>query len=393
MLARDRGDGSRPADVAIIVHRPYTAQKALLVCEVARCFGCMGVRHLSPPGTTTEEVHVVGFASDLEMVETLVTSLLVQLSGSMLRGQPPSGSPSASAAVASVVHRRLHRDGGRAPRGAASGRGGRRHRVDHDRHVGRGWCWPTARPRVEQDVRRRYPRLRTSRISSGSSHHGRRAGQDAGRVADLGGSRPGRHPVAHGLRWPSRPPDPGDPQVAAVYAAEDDALGRRRAAWRRWVDLEAYVESVLTVAGLVRAPVAARRSRSSSSAGAGRPRSPRPATSRPPSGSPPGTWTAPVVLHELAHLLAPADRAPRPSFCGARLWLVRRFLGFDALRRAAQRVDRVRASATPGGDPGTPAALGVGSSSSRNVRVGDRGQRHGPLAGRSGRAARPRRTR
>ena len=45
--------------------------------------------------------------------------------------------------------------------------------------------------RVEQDVRRRYPRLRTSRISSGSSHHGRRAGQDAGRVADLGGSRLG----------------------------------------------------------------------------------------------------------------------------------------------------------------------------------------------------------
>jgi hypothetical protein len=98
MLARDRGDGAGPAELVVVVHRPYTAQKALLVCEVARCFGCRGVRFVGDPGSTAEEVRVVGFPVDLELVETLVTSLLVQLSGSMLRSQPAFGSASASAA-------------------------------------------------------------------------------------------------------------------------------------------------------------------------------------------------------------------------------------------------------------------------------------------------------
>ena len=190
MLADHQGHGATPTDVAIVVHRPYTAQKALLVCEVARCFGCVGVRHLSPAGSTTEEVHVVGFPSDLELVETLVTSLLVQLSGSMLRGQPPSRSASASAAwrrsfiggfIETVVARLEAQRASVVVDVTESGASGTSVAlVLADREV-----------RVEQDVRRRYPRLRTSRISGGSSQHGRRSGQDAGRVADLGGSRLG----------------------------------------------------------------------------------------------------------------------------------------------------------------------------------------------------------
>jgi hypothetical protein len=190
MLAEHRGDGASPTEVTILVHRPYTAQKALLVCEVARCFGCMGVRHVAP-GSQAEEVHVVGFSSDLEMVETLVTSLLVQLSGSMLRGQPATGSASASAAWRrSFIGGFIETVSGRLEVQRAevvvdvtgsSQSGTSVSLVLADRE-----------DRVEQDVRRRYPRLRTSRISSGSSHHGRRAGQDAGRVADLGGSRLGR---------------------------------------------------------------------------------------------------------------------------------------------------------------------------------------------------------
>jgi hypothetical protein len=190
MLADHRGDGSTPTEVVITVHRPYPAQKALLVCEVARCFGCVGVRHLAPSGSSTEEVHVVGFSSDLTMVDTLVTSLLVQLSGAMLRGQPSSRTPSASAAwrrsfiggfIETVVGRL------EAQRAAvvvdvtdSSPSGASVALVLADRES-----------RVDDDVRRRYPRLRTSRISHGSSHHGRRSGRDAGTAADLGGGRLG----------------------------------------------------------------------------------------------------------------------------------------------------------------------------------------------------------
>jgi hypothetical protein len=188
MLARDRGDGAAPGELVIVVHRPYTAQKALLVCEVARCFGCRGVRYLGPDADGGEEVRVVGFPVDLEMVEALVTSLLVQLSGAMLRGQPPAATASASAAwrrsfisgfVGTVTTRlEAQRAAVVVDVTAASGTSVALVLADRD-------------ARVDADFRRRHPRVRISRVSSGSSRHGHSAGAEAGRLADLGGGRLG----------------------------------------------------------------------------------------------------------------------------------------------------------------------------------------------------------
>ena len=66
---------------------------------------------------------------------------------------------------------------------------------------------------------------------------------------------------------------------------------------------------------------------------------------------PDGHWTASVVLHELAHLLAPTVEPHGAAFCGAELWLVRRVLGFEAygaLRHAFDRADVSYDASWPG---------------------------------------------
>jgi hypothetical protein len=190
MLERDSGQASAPTEIVIEIHRPYIAQKSLLVCEVARCLGCRGVRFIPPAGSPTEEVHVVGYPVDLELVEALVTSLMVQLSGSMMRAQPEGLSSSASAAwrrsfiggFVAEVSTRL-----KAQRAATI--------VDVTEAATAGSSSSVAlvladrEENVDADFARRHPFVRTSRISAGRSSAGHESGRSAGRSADLGGQR------------------------------------------------------------------------------------------------------------------------------------------------------------------------------------------------------------
>ena len=135
-----------------------------------------------------------------------------------------------------------------------------------------------------------------------------------------------------------------------MYAAEDASLADVGPRWRRWVDVEAYVESVLISPEWSEHPsqppievIVERRSRSATFAAASHDLA--------TIWIPDGTWTAPVVLHELAHLLAPSPEPHGPAFCAAELWLVRRFLGFDAYGALRSAFDRagVRYADPPGG--------------------------------------------
>ncbi len=186
MLESVDGDRSSLAEIVIAIARPYVAQKALLVCEVARQMGCRGVRFIPPPGSASEDVHVVGYPVDLELVEALVTSLLVQLTGSMLRAQPPSGSSSGSAAwrrsfiagFVSEVSERLEAQRAAVVDEVASSAGEGARSValvlaDRDRTV-------------DEEFSRRHPFVRVSRISAGRSRHGHESGRSAGAAADLG---------------------------------------------------------------------------------------------------------------------------------------------------------------------------------------------------------------
>lgn len=192
------GTSTTPEEVRLVIHAPYLAQKAVLVHAVAAAHGCAAVRLLSGPGHRTEVVSVVGFPSDLRWVETLVTSLLVQLTSAMLARCPQGLTPSGSAGwrrsfimgFADEVDARLRADREAAAREAdASGAG-----VGTGSGASAGSGAPASvalvlaerSEEVQVEFRRRFPHVRSSWASRGSSADGHRAGRQAGREASLG---------------------------------------------------------------------------------------------------------------------------------------------------------------------------------------------------------------
>ena len=81
LAAHVSGDG--PGSRRIRLDRPYVTPKAALAGAVARANGCRAV-HL----VDVEEVQLVGYPDDLEAVELLFTSLLVQAARAMWQAGP-----------------------------------------------------------------------------------------------------------------------------------------------------------------------------------------------------------------------------------------------------------------------------------------------------------------
>jgi hypothetical protein len=182
------GGGGAPTEIRLVMRRPYLGQKAILVNEVAKVFGCRAVR-FPTEAKDTEHVVVVGFASDLEMVETLVTSLLLQSATAMAAAQPPGLDAAGSAGwrrsflmgfIGQATDRLAEQHRRVADEVAAPTPGGSMALVLADRADD-----------VAAEFRRRHPHIRVSRVSGGRSASGRAAGQSAGRRADLGHRRVG----------------------------------------------------------------------------------------------------------------------------------------------------------------------------------------------------------
>lgn len=202
--ADDRSGREQPDELQLVVHAPYLSQKAVLISTVAAAHGCRAVRLLSGPGHRKEVVSVVGFPSELRWVETLVTSLLVQLTSAMLATAPRGLSASESASwrrsfivgFAEEVGRRLDRDRAR----AASQQG--RTKPNGDGSPSVALVLASRSEEVDDDFRRRHPYVRSSWASSGRSVAGRRSGAQAGRQASLSrhgiGRRRGSLPSARG---------------------------------------------------------------------------------------------------------------------------------------------------------------------------------------------------
>ena len=146
----DSSGREQPDELRLLLHAPYLPQKAVLVGAVAAAHGCRTVRIVSPPGVGSEVVSVVGFPTELRWVDTLVTSLLVQLTSAMLARCPRGVSASATASwrrsfivgFAEEVSRRLEAD--RAAAAAerdATAAGGTAHGAGGEsRPVRRPWC-------------------------------------------------------------------------------------------------------------------------------------------------------------------------------------------------------------------------------------------------------------
>ena len=87
----------QPTEQRLVVHAPYVGQKAVLVGGVARAHGCRAIRFGAGSARGGEVIAIVGFPTDLRWVETLVTSLMVQLTAAMLARCPKGLSSSQSA--------------------------------------------------------------------------------------------------------------------------------------------------------------------------------------------------------------------------------------------------------------------------------------------------------
>lgn len=211
------GKREEPAESFIELLSPYIPQKAHLVAVVATSMGCQAIRLMGSAGARSEKMALVGFASDLAVVESLVTSLMVQMTSAMLAEAPRGLSPSVSASWRrSFISGFSERIGQRLTENrkaeAASRPDGARPGADTGGWGGTGdRPGPTGVPApgenvssnstalvladrdrsVAESVRQRYPRLRRGYSSRGRSASGRGSGQAAGGRADLGHGRIG----------------------------------------------------------------------------------------------------------------------------------------------------------------------------------------------------------
>jgi hypothetical protein len=182
--------GEAPRDVIgsrrIAMTDPYSAEKATLAGRIAYASGCRSVRHLGLTRRQVDAVTVLGFQSDLERVDVLYTSLLVQATRGVVQQRPAWGGESVAAfrrtwliGFANAVTHRLMAANHRAV-------------AEHDAAATAG---PSAAlvvvarsTMVKKAFDEQYGHLKAGRPRQ-LSGSGYAAGQSAGRWADIGQNR------------------------------------------------------------------------------------------------------------------------------------------------------------------------------------------------------------
>lgn len=197
MLAASGEKRDEIVQLRINLDNPYTTEKQTLLTAIARAMRCrcVGTR----VGRTTSYCTLVGFESDLERVNLLYTSLLIQATSQLTRQRPgdndfddryyyrresvASYRRSWLVGFAQKIGERLTE----AERRAAA------QTVDRTPGVSTALVLRDRSKQVSQRYAELYPsaRSRSSRVASGNGY---RNGQSAGQRADLGATRIGsRH--------------------------------------------------------------------------------------------------------------------------------------------------------------------------------------------------------
>jgi hypothetical protein len=180
LQARDGGPRGGPDGVRLGVDAPYERAKVSLLTAVASANRCRTVWTRSLGFCT-----VVGFAADLEVVETLFTSLLVQATRAVTREGPRldgSGRSRTRAfrqafllAFAQRIGERLAQESARSERDAASAPGGER-------------LLPVLAARdaeVDRALAQLFPRVRYSRATAAGDADAWASGRAAADLADV----------------------------------------------------------------------------------------------------------------------------------------------------------------------------------------------------------------
>ncbi|MGH3501573.1 MAG: DUF2786 domain-containing protein [Nocardioidaceae bacterium] len=186
MLAAGDPDSDVIGDRVLAMDPPYAMDKAELLSGVAHALRCRAVRRVEyPRGRKRLSVHLFGFGSDLERVELLYTSLLVQSAHALAATPVPPWEHAAAfrrswlTGFTSAVVRRLREAERRVERETEARRTG---------GLSVELVLADRARLVERRVSEEYPRLRTApprRLSGG----GLPGGYAAGHRADLGADR------------------------------------------------------------------------------------------------------------------------------------------------------------------------------------------------------------
>jgi hypothetical protein len=194
LLAAKESTSPLPADRVVDLDAPYARDKASLLSAVAGPLGVRGVLCSARSAAGTKlSMHLFGMSTDLDRVDLLYTSLLVQAAHGLAVARPADAYESVAAyrrswmlGFAYTIQQRLVSAERTAAERAESTR-------QQDAAAGPSVALVLAdrTAMVDGAVAAAYPRLRTaaSRMLSGS---GSAAGAAAARRADLGGKHLGR---------------------------------------------------------------------------------------------------------------------------------------------------------------------------------------------------------
>lgn len=195
LLAEHVPESDIVGDRVVVMDAPYARDKASLLGAVAQALRCQAVhreRYVGP-GSASKQIslHLFGYASDLERVEVLYTSLLLQATTQVMRTTAPAFESTAAfrrswlagftAAVAGRLReaeRRAATEAETAAPAAGPGRSVELVLLDRTRAA-------------EAAMHSTYPHLTNGRRRTLSGSGGR-SGFSAGQRADLGGTRLGR---------------------------------------------------------------------------------------------------------------------------------------------------------------------------------------------------------
>ncbi|MET7460664.1 DUF2786 domain-containing protein [Nonomuraea sp. NPDC005501] len=172
-----------PGDRIVTLPAPWAREKARLVGLVAQAVRCRPL--LIGRGDGGHQVHIFGFAADLERADLLATSLLLQMASGLGRTRPPAEAAAARAyrrswmlGFADEVYRLLRE---------AEERAEADHLDGNPAGAGTALVLADRRAEVERAVAARYPLIRvTVPRMTGTGYHD---GAAAGRRADLGRTR------------------------------------------------------------------------------------------------------------------------------------------------------------------------------------------------------------
>jgi Protein of unknown function (DUF2786) len=186
LLEASQPEDNKPASRKIAVENPWGRVKANLLCGTASAMGCEAILFTTVSQQTI--VHVFGFRSDIERVDVMYTSLLLQMANGLAHTQVPSWTRSPRAwrrswllgfATAAIAKVRQAEYAARKVAERETTSGTSTALVLADRSL-----------QVKAALSAEYPHTRTTRMTYSGS--GYRDGYARGQQANLGGTSVGR---------------------------------------------------------------------------------------------------------------------------------------------------------------------------------------------------------